>query len=270
VWDLLVLQNVPQDSCVLRLLDGAEARHMVAIARRYDYIRAQGDYETLAQNFASKTRENFRRARRRLAQAGAVEYVSASSGDALATAFAAFLEVEASGWKGEAGTATAIKLDPRLLEFYQGILRAFAPGGGCEINLLKLDGKAIAAQFCLVVDDTVYALKIGYDEAYAKFSPGKILLDEMLRHTLAARRRVNLTSSAAWHADWRPSEETTFKVTVFNRSPRARMAHLLMLGDAGSRALYRQHIKRPIASLRDALRATRRRRPRLRLIGRGS
>lgn len=259
VWDALVLQNVPADSCVKRLLNLTKARHVVTPSRRYDCIRVQGDYEALARTLASKTRENFRRARRRLAQAGTVEYVSASSGNALAAAFKAFIEVEASGWKGRHGAGTAIKLDERLLEFYRGIMRAFEPGGGCEINLLKLDGEAIAAQFCLVVDDTVYALKIGYDEAYAKFSPGKILLDEMLRRSLAAHRQVNLTSSAPWHADWRPSAETAFKVTIFNRSPRARIAHLLALGEARSRALYRHYIKRPIASLRTAPPASRRR-----------
>ncbi len=268
-WDVLVLQNVPADSCVLRLLNAAEARHVVIDWRLYHCIQPQDDYEALARSFASKTRENFRRARRRLAQAGSIEYVSASSGDDLAAAFVAFLDIEASGWKGRDGTGTAIKLDERLRDFYQGIMHAFAPGGGCRINLLKLDGEAIAAQFCLVVDDIIYALKIGYDEAYAKFSPGKILLDEMLRRALAERRRVNLTSNASWHADWRPSEETAFKVTVFNRSRRARIAHLLALGDEGLHVLYRRYVKRPIASLRCALRASRRPRPRFHLFRRG-
>lgn len=262
-WDVLVLQNVPAESCVLQLLNAAAARYLVNISRRYDCIRANGGYETLARGFASKTRENFRRARRRLSQAGAVEYVTASSGEDLAAAFTAFLEVEASGWKGSDGAGTAIKLDERLLEFYRGIMRAFEPNGGCEINLLKLDGQAIAAQFCLVVDDTVYALKIGYDEAYARFSPGKVLLDEMLRRALAAGRHVNLTSNAPWHADWRPSEETAFKVTVFSCSPRAHLARLLALSDARSRALYRRYIKQPIGSLLAALHRSRRRRPAL-------
>lgn len=249
-WDALVLQNAPADSCVLRLVNAGKRRHVVAASRRYDCIRVRGDYEALARTFAGKTRENFRRARRRLAQAGTVEYLSASSGDALTAAFSAFLDVEASGWKGSEGAGTAIKLDERLLEFYRGLMHGFAPGGGCEINVLKLNGDPIAAQFCLVVDGTVYALKIGYDEAYAKFSPGKILLDEMLRRALDARRQVNLTSSAPWHADWRPSVETAFRVVIYNHSPRARIAHLLALADMRSRVLYRHWVKRPMASLR--------------------
>jgi CelD/BcsL family acetyltransferase involved in cellulose biosynthesis len=258
-WDILVLQNVPADSCVMRLLDAADVRHVATVSRRYDCIVSEGDYETLAQTYAGKTRENFRRARRRLAQAGLMEYISASSGQALTAAFAAFLEVEASGWKGADGVGTAIKLDDRLRRFYQGIMRAFEATGGCQINLLKLDGEAIAAQFCLVVDSTVYALKIGYDEAYAKFSPGKVLLDEMLRTALGARRQVNLTSHAQWHADWRPRVENSFQAVIFNRTPRARIAHALVQGNASSHSLYRRYIKRSIAWLRGALRVARRR-----------
>lgn len=256
-WDMLVLQNVPADSCILRMLAAAEARHVVADWREYHCIRPQGGYDALARTLSSKTRENLRRARRRLEQAGAVEFVSASSGEALTAAFAAFLDIEASGWKGKEGIGSAIKLHQHLHQFYQGIMRAFAPGGGCRINVLKLDGQAIAAQFCLVVDDNVYALKIAYDEAYARLSPGKILLDEMLRRALAASRDVNLTSSAAWHADWRPREETAFKVTIFSGSWRGRVAYLLALAEAGLRALYRQYAPDSIRLRRSARRRAR-------------
>ncbi len=253
-WDVLVLQNVPTDSCAMRLLSTAGVRYAASVSRNYDCIVSEGDYEALARTYAGKTRENFRRARRRLAQAGLMEYISASSGQALTTAFAAFLDVEASGWKGADGAGTAIKLDDRLRRFYEGIMRAFEATGGCQINLLKLDGQAIAAQFCLVVDATVYALKIGYDEAYAKFSPGKVLLDEMLRSALGAGRRINLTSNARWHADWRPRVEKSFRVVIFNRAPRARIAYALTQGNAWSHALYRRYIKRASVWLRSVFR----------------
>ena len=55
--------------------------------------------------------------------------------------------------------------------FYEQVMRRFAKRGRCEIHLLRLDGRPIAGQYTLMTDDTVYILKIGYDQAFATCRP---------------------------------------------------------------------------------------------------
>jgi hypothetical protein len=69
-----------------------------------------------------------------------------------------------------------------------------------------LNGACIAAQFCVTIGGAWYLLKIGYDEQYAKYSPGSLLLEDVLIR-LCADREVNvanLASDASWHLNWNP------------------------------------------------------------------
>ena len=49
-------------------------------------------------------------------------------------------------------------------------------------------------------------LKIGYDEDYARVSPGQLLFEYVLKESCAdpAIKRANLVSNAAWSRVWRP------------------------------------------------------------------
>jgi CelD/BcsL family acetyltransferase involved in cellulose biosynthesis len=120
--------------------------------------------------------------------------------------FGEFLTVENSGWKGRAGEATAIALHPQLECYYRRLLQAFGDRGDCELNLLRLNGQCIAAQFCVTMGGVWYLLKIGYDEQYAKHSPGSLLLEDVLVRLCANPevKLANLASDASWHLNWNP------------------------------------------------------------------
>src|SRR5690606_3546190 len=110
-----------------------------------------------------------------LAELGGAEVRVARAGAELERAFAAFLDIEASGWKGGEGTGTAIRLVPEALAFYGGLVATPPAGGALEVSLLVAGERALAGQLCLRVDGTVYLLKIGYDEAARDLVPGSVL-----------------------------------------------------------------------------------------------
>ena len=96
------------------------------------------------------------------------------------------------------------------------------------MNLLKLNGEDLAAQFCLVVDRTYHILKIGYDERHARLAPGNMLLEAVLQRLSGDARigRVDLISDARWHDDWNPNSYYVADYLVFNRSLRGRLLFL--------------------------------------------
>lgn len=219
--DAIILWNVLEDADAWALIDAASARVVPRSSKACDYFPTHTGYEQLARQFSPKFKENLRRARRKLEREGRIDVVTARTPEDLARAFAAFLEVEAAGWKGAGGAHTAIKLNPALVDFYDGLVTRFGARGECEINLLRVDERTVAAQFCLVVEDTLYALKIGFDEAYRKYAPGRLLLDAVIRAALSQGRTVNLLSNAEWQADWHPQRLRSFNVYCFNTSARA-------------------------------------------------
>lgn len=216
-WDAMLFWQVLPDAHLWSLLKGVSR---VSLSQgRCDYFLRDVSYEELAEGFSKNFRGNLRKARKRLQQSGKVEYQVARGRSQLVQAYPEFLEVEASGWKGEDGAKTAIKLDPGLNRFYQNLIEHFGPQRACEISLLKLDGRCIAARFCLIVDHTCYSLKIAYDEAYARLTPGKMLFQEDLKRILEEGRNLNLISGASWHAGWRPQGYPVSNVYVFNHTP---------------------------------------------------
>jgi CelD/BcsL family acetyltransferase involved in cellulose biosynthesis len=240
-WDVLYLPHLLQDSCALRALrDERPALVLETPQTRCDYLRCV-PFEELAETLSKNFRGSLRKARNKLTRLTGLEYVCATRGPELDAALAEFLDVEASGWKGTAGTGSAIKLDERVSGFYRALAASFGQSGGCEINLLKAEGKCIAGQFCLVTGDTLYILKIGYDEAYAHVAPGNMLLEHTMRRCAEAGviKYVNLVTDAAWHASWKPESLAVSDVSVFNPTAAGLAAFGLVRGKRLLGAAYR-------------------------------
>jgi CelD/BcsL family acetyltransferase involved in cellulose biosynthesis len=121
---------------------------------------------------ARKLKE-LRRLGRRLTERGAVLFTAATEPAAMATALDHFLAVEASGWKGRAGTAATD--NEELRRFMRAAIGDLAAEGKVAIDRILLDGQAIAATIALRSGRSAWFWKIAYDETFARFSPGVML-----------------------------------------------------------------------------------------------
>jgi hypothetical protein len=179
-------------------------------------------YENTLARLDKKFRGNLRRARNRLQELDGVSVVTARSPEELAKAFSGFLQVEGSGWKGRKGTGSAIRLHPNVTKFYDLLWKGFAEQGRAAINLLLHMEKPIAGQFCLLIDDCCYVLKIGYDEDHAKLAPGNMLLEFLLKQyqDCSSVTNINLITSHDWQQSWKPDLVRVQELSLFNRSPK--------------------------------------------------
>jgi hypothetical protein len=78
--------------------------------------------------------------------------------------------VEANGWKGRAGGA--VSRDPNAAAFLAEAVTALAGEHKARVDRLTLDGATIAATITLFSGDYAWFWTIGYDETYARYSPG--------------------------------------------------------------------------------------------------
>jgi len=88
-----------------------------------------------------------------------------------------FLALEASGWKGRQGTAMV--LDRYRAAFAREAITNLAEADSVRIHTLDLDGAAIASMIVFMMAGEAYTWKTAYDERYAKYSPGKLLMAEL-------------------------------------------------------------------------------------------
>jgi CelD/BcsL family acetyltransferase involved in cellulose biosynthesis len=134
-----------------------------------------GTYEAwLDSNIGSKRRKEYRRLTNRLSEIGKFEALSLDAGRDCRLWVVELLALEAAGWKGKRGTAMVA--NPALQAAFQESCQFLAAAGKLRFWKLVLDGKPIAAMYAIVEGDQAWLHKIAYDEAYAKFSPGVLLV----------------------------------------------------------------------------------------------
>lgn len=204
---LLVLGPLAEDSALWHGLERLNAKYSCAhAAGESHFLDCTRAYEEVAAEFSKRFRRHLRNQRKKLMSLPGALHVSASSSADINREYEAFLEVEASGWKGAAGTRSAVLLHPDLVRFYRELATISGPDDGCEINALYVDGHCIASQFCVRSGAHYTVLKAGFDERYARLGPGQLLKEDTLQRCCSdpSVDRLNLVSNAAWHYDWRP------------------------------------------------------------------
>jgi CelD/BcsL family acetyltransferase involved in cellulose biosynthesis len=185
---LMLLPFVPERGKFADALAAALARRTMPCApfgRHRRALLAPGDKRAgyVEQAVGTKRRKELRRQRHRLADLGTLKIDSSQHGEAIADALNDFLDLEARGWKGRAGTAAA--RDAGIRRFIESAVHELAAAGQVRIDRLRLDRNAIAAAVTLRSGDTAWTWKIAYDEAFARASPGVQLMLEITEALLA-------------------------------------------------------------------------------------
>jgi CelD/BcsL family acetyltransferase involved in cellulose biosynthesis len=137
----------------------------------------------LTNALSSSSRKKLRQHRRRLAERGNLEFSIVTEPAALREAFEAFLQLEASGWKGRQGTA--LLANAADAAFARSMIAALASTGDAAIHALMLDGRPVSMQIVLRAGAGAFTWKTAYDEAFQDSSPGMLLLEDYTAAFLA-------------------------------------------------------------------------------------
>lgn len=202
----LELPGVAQDAALGRWLSaGGIARHRAVATGEAARIDTRCDYDTLIKGVSSKHRSNLSRSTKRAETLGALRY-EVHRGDAMREqGWSLLLEIEASGWKGRAGTA--IGSDDAVQRFYRMASEGLDQAGHAEIGVLWFGDRPAAAVLSLTGGRTVYVHKLGYREEWSAMGPGHLLMREVIQRACAdpALDAVSLVLHPPWSDVWRPT-----------------------------------------------------------------
>jgi CelD/BcsL family acetyltransferase involved in cellulose biosynthesis len=227
------------------------------------YIAIDGDWEAYESGLRRKFRSELRRRRRRLEEEGTLALEIFDGKERLDELLEEGFRVEGSGWKGDYGTS--IDSRPATRRFYTEVARWAAARGWLRLAFLRLDGRALAFDYCLEYDNTHYLLKTGYDPAYRRFAPGMIVRHMMLARAFSEGITIydflGLGSDYSWKREWTNTQQERLflhmfaptalgfldrAIFVLDRSAleRAkRLARSPVIGERGRRLLKRGHAR---------------------------
>ena len=143
---------------------------------RYDRAMLRSDLSADAYwetHVRAKKRKEIRRLEKRLAELGAVESRRLDDRSELTLWCAAFLALEASGWKGREGSALDCK--PADAAFFRAACAAAFDAGRLHFLRMDIDGQPIAMLVNFRHGAGAFSFKIAFDEQYGRFSPGVLI-----------------------------------------------------------------------------------------------
>jgi hypothetical protein len=152
-------------------------------------------------------------------------------------------EIEDRSWKGEA--ATSVLRTPGMFNFYLEQARQLARWGQLQLTFLLHDNRPIAFEYGYRAKGTYFSHKVGYDPAYAHFSPGQLLRALLLQrfHEEAQLSLVDFCgplteATAKWST-------RSYPVGKWLIAPRRVLSRYVLRGRAAWRGLLRR--SRPAA-----------------------
>lgn len=174
----LVFGQLPLDgpfaTMLGRALDEAGHRGFVVESHSRACLRGGSDGAAFLEDHLSrKRRREWRRQWRRLVETGPVKASVARGAEARA-AFADFVVLEASGWKGR--RHTALVQTPAVLRFAERVVEGLAESGRIVIDRIDRGGQPLAMLVSFGAEGQWVSWKTAYDEAFAAYSPGAQVL----------------------------------------------------------------------------------------------
>lgn len=134
-----------------------------------------------------------------------------------------FFRIEASGWKGKGGTA--ISASETTERFYTDVATWAAENDQLELLLLKTGRQTIAASLAIADATHYYALKIGYDEQFRRYSPGVLLTLDRISKALVHGKSFEFGGGdSELKSSLADGMHTLEDLALFPRTPRGLMS----------------------------------------------
>ncbi len=196
---ILVLPDIMMDSVTITTLRGvAIGRGLPVLSTasvQRPFLKSEKDsVDYFKDNIRSHSRRNFGRLRRQLEASGQFEYEIARGPESVRMALEEFLLLENAGWKGRQRTSLAA--DRFRAAFAREAVNNLAERDLCRIHSFKLDGRVIASLIVFVQSGHAWTWKTTYDEGFAQYSPGTLLIMQITA-THLDDPNIQLTDSCA-------------------------------------------------------------------------
>jgi len=249
-WYSVYLERIPAASPLIQYFDQG-ARGMPAFHEFFNmgvYLPTIGHFADFRSSLKKSFRTNLTTAANRLNRYENVYYEILEGEKAKPTDLERFMKVEVVNWKGQVGSAIIQSSD--LIEFYSQLANRLARRGWLEWHFLVAEGKTIAGNLAIKCGRTLFIWKLGYDEDYAKCSPGTMLFEQVVKRAFESNEidKIDLITDPLWAKSWHmqkrefhnlwicPNRLMPFVVNILPRRIKSRLRQIPVLRKAVQRA----------------------------------
>lgn len=214
-WDVMELSCIPEEGALFEQLKQAVKRLKLPYHEYSNYgdwyqdnISCTGDEFFL--QLPNALRKDILYCQRRLEKEGQVSFSVITSPDNLENAMDDYYSTYSKSWQKQE------RLGPT---FHRDLAKMAAGNGWLRLGFLRYNGSPIAAQFWIVCNATAYIMKTVYDQEYKKFSPGKVLTANMMKHVIDIDKVSTIDyvqGDESYKKAWTPKRRERKGIRVYN------------------------------------------------------
>jgi CelD/BcsL family acetyltransferase involved in cellulose biosynthesis len=218
-WDVMRVPMVTETSRLAGWLKQGAVRSLgldfdLEPASIAPYISLNGVFEDYLGRFDSKQRYNIRSRKKKLYDQRGF-YYAACKPDSVECLHNVFdLHHRRAQRKKYKSTFT----DSRILAFHESLARRIADRGWISLRTIRKDSEVIAASYNFDISGRNLSYQKGIDPAWERFSPGKVLMYELIQEAYAkGLREYNfLQGNESYKRMWAKEYRTLFNSNVYN------------------------------------------------------
>lgn len=210
------------DPSVARLQSGARGASLVPLLED-DYasplVATDGELDAWRKQSKKRWGAPLERFRRKMGRDYEAEFSIVEPATDLERELEDGFRVEASGWKGRAGTA--IVSQPDTEAFYRMVAEEFDRRDELRLSRIELNGRTVAFDLCLLHGSRLYLLKTGFDEEFRRLAPGLVMRLSIVERCfeLGLRSHELLGGESEWKAKFATAKRPHVTLRAYSRRP---------------------------------------------------
>ena len=213
------------------------------------FVPREGEWALFEASMSKSSRETLRRKRKQAEKLGPITFQSYAPDEAeLPALLQDLIRIEGSGWKGAAGTAIAS--NPHQRRFFEIYGAVAAKLGIVRVFVMRIGEEVAAVRLAIEYLNCLWELKIGFNDAFSKCSPGQVLTHETLRYVFehGLDGHEFLGADEAWERVWTDTarEYLSFRLYPYTLAGIAGLGE--HVGQAALARVRRALAKRPAAA----------------------
>jgi CelD/BcsL family acetyltransferase involved in cellulose biosynthesis len=228
-WDVLSFRKLPPESATLKALRTTLTDRWLWREGRPEAspcVEISGTWEDYLRQRSPRFRKTCRNIENRLEKSGTVTVEEHREVDPDGRIFSEVMDVSLQSWKGPRGLAMVNM--PGASRFFREFTRRASANGWLRLWILRVDGRAVATEYQVRSNGSLYALRADFDAGAEGLSPGAALNLRIIR-TLFERQDMheyNMGPGAnPYKLRWATSSRETHSIHVYAPTHYGRMLY---------------------------------------------
>ncbi len=224
-WTMIDMRNTYLGSGNMDILKNVSDKNGLIYRSDLDsvcpYFEISSDWESFHdKTFSKKTQRYRRRDFRRLQKRGETNFIHVTDLYSYPDVINKIIRLDQKKSNQKGSEGRSLFDIEELKKFMTNILSTFSTNGWLHIALLELDNETISYFIGFQYSGTYYAWTTAYDPGFAYYSPGKLLMENVIQRCFNKKyNEIDLLRGAStFKSEWTNHKRESFRVGLFRKS----------------------------------------------------